>query len=63
MTLDQINELRAILKLEPISGEWPGMDLVREAWIEAIEISPVPPPKIEAGPAFWKRARELGWKP
>jgi hypothetical protein len=63
MTLAEINELRAILGLPEVSEQWLGYDMVRDAWMEAIEISPVPPAKIEAGPAFWKRARELGWKP
>jgi hypothetical protein len=63
VTLAEINELRAILKLDPVTVQWLGYDMVREAWIEAIELSDVPPSKIEAGPAFWKRAKELGWKP
>jgi hypothetical protein len=64
MRLKQVNELRAILKLSPLSGEWvAGIDPVREAWVEAIELSALPPSQIKEGTAFWRRAKELGWKP
>ena len=59
MTKDQLNELRAILSLPPIA-EWPAwIDPIKEAWIEAIELSDVPPAEIPGANLFWARACKL----
>jgi hypothetical protein len=64
MTNDQITELRAILGLPALAQPLPAeVDPVRDAWIEAIEVSALPPSQIKEGAAFWTRAKELGWRP